>query len=762
MPSKQQDVAKSNMSPGLFLTADGEPMSFFLRPGPVKRKLQPLITSGGGMMCSVQQPGAILLIDKDDRGAIPETAAHWYVTISYIYDCIEKGKHLNVEDYRLNPEDIPRHSARRVKKEGSSVLTGRAPYSADEDAAILSYVRKHRSETGGNRLWQEMQKQSVTSHSWQSMKYRFRVQLAQKLSEAEEERTTEEETKMDDQPAAASSQPENVDAETSNVSQPEEPRVDPQEEAPIPADGTEPEAAETQATNSPQKENVPEDSPSSSITPQKKKEKQEQRPQRRSMRRQLEASSPHEPYGKKLKSSYSAEKLSSPKSAKKTSTDSPPSKRVRKLSSAAEAESEELESVETVIAETPQPEEESNSLEKAEKGKGKRKFGILELATKEFEDESESSEDEAADLHNPLVKAAIPTTSAEPRLQSSDTTADLVSVQSRPTAALQEEAQQTQAVSSYSAPEKGRPEPGPAASDPSASGAAASDPAASGPAASGAAASGPAASGPAASEPEASGPAASDPAASGPVASGPPASDPPASDPATSDPSASGPPASDPPASDPATSDPSASATAASDPAASGPPASDPPASDPAASGTAASDPAASGPSASDPSASGPSASGPSASGPAATKALHAASRAHLFIFDSESQEEESQPLTGDNATALSKPQPLVRKDTAPSLTQIQLEEDMKQLSALMNQTNQDIVNVTKALLRTSGDFSAALDLLLNPSTIHGPVWIRSDDDLLSSADPVVRQQLQERYGEKELAKRIVFLELER
>lgn len=77
MPSKQQDVAKSNISPVLFLTVDGEPMSFFLRPGPVKRTLQPLITAGGGLMCSVQQPGAILLIDPKERGSIPETTAHW-------------------------------------------------------------------------------------------------------------------------------------------------------------------------------------------------------------------------------------------------------------------------------------------------------------------------------------------------------------------------------------------------------------------------------------------------------------------------------------------------------------------------------------------------------------------------------------------------------------------------------------------------------------------------------------------------------------
>lgn len=77
MPSKQQDVAKPNILSVLFMTVDGEPMSFYLRPGPVKRKLQPLITAGGGLLCNVQQPGAILLIDPEERGSIPETTAHW-------------------------------------------------------------------------------------------------------------------------------------------------------------------------------------------------------------------------------------------------------------------------------------------------------------------------------------------------------------------------------------------------------------------------------------------------------------------------------------------------------------------------------------------------------------------------------------------------------------------------------------------------------------------------------------------------------------
>lgn len=69
---------------------------------------------------------------------------------------------------------------------------------------------------------------------------------------------------------------------------------------------------------------------------------------------------------------------------------------------------------------------------------------------------------------------------------------------------------------------------------------------------------------------------------------------------------------------------------------------------------------------------------------------------------------------------------------------------------------------MTKALLKTSGDFCAAFHLLMNPTRFSGPFWNRSDDSRLRSGDPVVRQQLRDKYGDAELVKRIGFLELER
>ncbi|XP_037632512.1 telomeric repeat-binding factor 2-interacting protein 1 [Sebastes umbrosus] len=755
MPSKQQDVAKSNISPVLFMTVDGEPMSFFLRPGPVKRQLQPLITAGSGTLCNVQQPGAILLIDPEERGSIPETSAHWYVSTQYIHDCVEKGEQLNLEDYRLNPEVVPRQPARlnNSKETSTRVLEGRVAYTAEEDAAILSHVSKHKTTIGGNRLWQEMEKQRVTSHSWQSMKYRYRAQLAKKKSEVVEVTTTEKDTKaaegeikvegnketdvqktssaedatppqihsadtdltqidalsepsentqpeiveaqtsippqeeeqhvnsQTDKQPAESSQVETVEAEASNSPQPEGPCLDTQTDArPIPADSAEPEMDEPQTIISPQKESVPEDSlpdqpESLPDTPPQKKPKEKQKaslepeqPQRRSTRRQLvvEMMSSPEPYAKKLRSSTPSPVLSSSslqpskktKSAVKsplqtdTTVDQPPSKRARGKSLAAVEESQQEETEKAVVSETAQADTESNSEPQEGKKKEKRKLGILELATKEFEDESESDEDGAPDIQNPTETVMTKPTSTGPPLPTSDTAADTrTSTKSNPEHGprLQEDTQEPQTSSSNCLPKTGGPEP-------------------------------------ATTEPATTKPATTKPAITEPAITEPAATEPATTKPATTE---------------------------------------------------------------------------PAATEPATTEAVNATSKAHLFIFDRESQEEDSQSLIGDNPVASSKPQPTVNKDAAFSLTQVQLEEDKQRIKELMKQTNQDLVSVTKALLRTSGDFSAAREQLLNPSSISGPFWSRCDDALLISADLSVRQQLLEKYSEEGVAKRIMFLEVE-
>ncbi|KAM3620649.1 uncharacterized protein V6R79_000015 [Siganus canaliculatus] len=217
MSSTNQDEANVNISPVLFMSVDGESLCFFLRPGPIKRRLQPLITAGGGTLCNMQRPGAILLMDPEEIGSITTATAHWFVSTQYIHDCIKKSEQLNIEDYRLNPDVIPKQSPKHYSNKGSPTgpLSGRVAYTAEEDAAILSYVSKHKSETGGNRLWQDMEKKRVTNHSWQSMKYRYRVRLAKKQPEVAEV------TAADEAPQAAVEEmmvEENHEAEEENPS----------------------------------------------------------------------------------------------------------------------------------------------------------------------------------------------------------------------------------------------------------------------------------------------------------------------------------------------------------------------------------------------------------------------------------------------------------------------------------------------------------------------------------------------------------------
>eukprot|EP00061_Rhincodon_typus_P011112 g35891.t1 len=159
--SGDRAVATLSHSRTLFLDDCGVPLRFYMPPGPTKALLAPMIIHGGGVVCRVQEPGAILLTESGAEGPMSKG----YISARYVLDSVEQDKQLALEEY----------AAEQASPEAVTALgRGRLTYSEEEDAAILLYVRSHGDKSvTGNALWIEMERSNVTSHSWQSMKSRY-------------------------------------------------------------------------------------------------------------------------------------------------------------------------------------------------------------------------------------------------------------------------------------------------------------------------------------------------------------------------------------------------------------------------------------------------------------------------------------------------------------------------------------------------------------------------------------------------------------
>nr|XP_040060214.1 telomeric repeat-binding factor 2-interacting protein 1 isoform X1 [Gasterosteus aculeatus aculeatus] len=787
MVSEQQNGAKRNISPVLFMTVDGEPMTFFLRPGPAKLKLQPLITAGAGVLCKVQQPGAILLLEPEERGSISESTTHWFVSTQYIFDCIEKNEQLNLEDYKLNPVVVPRQSARlNNKKEISTGHTeGRLSYSAEDDAAILTYVSKHKSETGGNRLWQEMEKQSVTSHSWQSMKSRYKARLAK--SEVVKVATTEEDTKP---------------AESKTKGTPRPPDVRPRRDTRPPA-WMEDYTVSLPAHHSPSrqvdashKQGAAAHCPIQPEYVDAAFQSMPASPRRRAttpeilgalhglmednLRRSEQRLGDLEKAGHKVKAQ--TEDLSdAPESGviphhmvkdheetavQKASRPEDPASAQTRLMETDQTQVEEVKHVDPQADEQPS-ESKCGEAAEAETSNSPHPEGpCLDPQTDTAESGEPEAEEPQTHVMSPQKSAPCGSPPAEPEYLH-DTSSPKKSKEKQKVSPKLDQLER-RATRRQLAPEMPRlPEPysrklrssttspgrPPASPQPSKKTKSAlqvdtvgeqpppkrprGDSGAAGEEETGEAA-----------VPETQAGTESNSApqkkkekrklgilemAIKEFEDGSESDEDAGPDIQTPTEAAATRPTSAerlPPPSDTAT---GAVSTASSPELVASPQGDTQEAEPPAGNGLPA---------------------------PVASEAVDAPSKVHLFIFDSESQED-SQSIIGDHPVAPSKPRAAVHTDAVLSLTQVQLDEDKQRIKELMSQTNQDLVSVTKALLKTSGDFSAALEQLLNPTSISGPVWNRCDDSLLFSADPEVRQQLREKYGEQDVAKRIVFLEAE-
>ncbi|XP_073700829.1 telomeric repeat-binding factor 2-interacting protein 1 [Garra rufa] len=174
--AKEAKEEVSDISPVLFLDASGQSMRFYVRPGPTKTQLYPLVTNGGGSLCRNQEPGAILLIDPGDATTASMSSGQKYISTKYIKDCVEQNQQLNLDDYVITVG--PSVQTRMATRHQSN---GRMGYSPEDDAAILKFMEKRQHEAKGNLVWKEMEKRRVTDHTWQSMRDRFLKHLQHKL-----------------------------------------------------------------------------------------------------------------------------------------------------------------------------------------------------------------------------------------------------------------------------------------------------------------------------------------------------------------------------------------------------------------------------------------------------------------------------------------------------------------------------------------------------------------------------------------------------
>ncbi|XP_032557095.1 telomeric repeat-binding factor 2-interacting protein 1 [Chiroxiphia lanceolata] len=164
-------AAGAARSRSLFLWDDGRPMRFYVRPGAAKLRLAPLVLAGGGRLCRVQEPGAVLLAEPG------EAAPGGAVSTEYVTECVERNERLPLEPFVL-PAPPPAAAA------AATASRGRLAFTEAEDAALLRAVRDGgAARAGGRALWMELERSGLTRHSWQAMRDRFLRHLRPLLGE---------------------------------------------------------------------------------------------------------------------------------------------------------------------------------------------------------------------------------------------------------------------------------------------------------------------------------------------------------------------------------------------------------------------------------------------------------------------------------------------------------------------------------------------------------------------------------------------------
>ncbi|XP_013399641.1 telomeric repeat-binding factor 2-interacting protein 1 isoform X1 [Lingula anatina] len=174
----------------LFTNPDGTPMHFYMRPCDERAILRPVVEHGGGILSGKQGNDSIKLAEP---GSVVKSDD--YYLANFITDCVEKNTLMDIEKYRLKPCDVAGENmivmsteavddtdlepAEHIIRLTAKDRRGRKKYMLSEEVNIIKHIVENRLylDVGGNRVWKDMEKLEITSHSWQSMKHHYKMHI---------------------------------------------------------------------------------------------------------------------------------------------------------------------------------------------------------------------------------------------------------------------------------------------------------------------------------------------------------------------------------------------------------------------------------------------------------------------------------------------------------------------------------------------------------------------------------------------------------
>ncbi|XP_067663355.1 telomeric repeat-binding factor 2-interacting protein 1-like [Haliotis asinina] len=158
----------------LFVSENGLPVSFYMRPCSERKRLKPVIEHGGGSISSKQTRSCIKLLEPGGSVTSDE-----YIKSEFVWCCVKENKFIDMTKFRCvpgraSPSDDDLSPARNIittHRHGK----GRQKYTREDDKKIVDFLVRERryNEVHGKKVWQDMELFEVSKHPAESMRTHY-------------------------------------------------------------------------------------------------------------------------------------------------------------------------------------------------------------------------------------------------------------------------------------------------------------------------------------------------------------------------------------------------------------------------------------------------------------------------------------------------------------------------------------------------------------------------------------------------------------